>query len=390
MGRAPQFSVLWLAALLVLVPFMTASFCGRYIYSFPMHYTPPIWSADQTKIVFNSNFGTLFGQAHVVDSDGSELFSFPHKSGEYVTGVSPEGLVVFTALDTSDTGLFGLSTPHYEIHTARLDGSARRRLAGGRDYHYVVWSPDGETIAFSSSNGGLYVMKKNGSQKKRIAHRDMMIEQFSDVDTVYNAPVVWSPDGGRLAFLASEKTDESQDAIYTVNIDGRVFNRLSPSASFPAWSPDGTSIAFVKNDSGSRSRSSDDVSTIYTINSDGSNLREVGSFPEELQFGVREGKVSWSRDGSQIRLHQTPFVTVNIDGSNLRIMANCGLLTEWSPDESMMALQLGYSLLTMASDGSDVRLLAKSSQDWVWSTARGVPSSDPDILERCRWKEVAQ
>ena len=389
MGRAPQFSVLWLVALLVLVPFMTASFCGRYTFSFPMHYTPPIWSADQSKIVFNSSFGTLFGQAHVVDSDGSELFSFPHKSGEYATGVSPDGVVVFTALDTSDTGLFGLSTPYYEIHTARLDGSARRRLAGGRDYHYAVWSPDGETIAFSSSDGGLYVMNKNGSKKKRIAHRDMMREQFPDVGIVYNSPVVWSPDGDKLAFLASERTDESQDAIYTVNIDGRVFNRLSPSASFPAWSPDGTSIAFVKNDSGSRSRSSDDVSTIYTINSDGSNLREVGSFPEELQFGVREGKVSWSRDGSQIRLHQTPFVTVNIDGSNLRIMANCGLLAEWSPDESMIAV-VRNSLLVMASDGSDIRLLAKSSQDNVWSAAGSTPSTNPYIMERCKWKEVTQ
>lgn len=70
-------------------------------------------------------------------------------------------------------------------------------------------------------------------------------------------------------------------------------------------------------------------------------------------------------------------------------MANCGLLAEWSPDESMIAV-VRNSLLVMASDGSDIRLLAESSQDSVWSAAGRALSTNPYILERCKWAEVSQ
>lgn len=190
-------SKVWLAAGLALMPLLLAMDCGRFNWTFPAYPPSPLWSADQSKIVFNSGFGTLHGRMHVVDSDGSDLLSFPHKSGEYATGISSNGVIVFTELDTSDDGLFGLATPGYQVHTALLDGSDRRILAkGGQDYHYASWSPSGETIAFSSSMDKLHIMRQDGSAKKKLVDNNILRQHFPTADLVHVSPVFWSPDGG--------------------------------------------------------------------------------------------------------------------------------------------------------------------------------------------------
>ena len=381
----------WLAAALALMPLLLAMDCGRFIWTFPAYSPSPLWSADQSKIVFNSGFGTLHGRMHVVDSDGSDLLSFPHKSGEYATGISSDGVIVFTELDTSDDGLFGLATPGYQVHTALLDGSDRRILAkGGQDYHYASWSPSGETIAFSFSMDKLHIMRQDGSAKKKLVDNNILRRHFPTAELVHVSPVFWSPNGGKLAFLGRENRTEADDetVIYTVTVDGLNFTRLSPTSSLPAWSPDGKRVAFVSIKLGADFRRKDDISTIYTINSDGGDLRAIASFPEENPLGYR-GEVSWSKDGSQIRLHRSPFVTVNIDGSNLRIMDDCSARAGWSPDGSLIAVFDGTSLMTMTPEGSDIRLLARASSNG-WSAAGNVLATHPYILERCKWTEVLQ
>ena len=377
-----------LAAAFALMPLLLAVECGRFTWTFSRYHPSPFWSSDQSKIVFNSGFGTLRGQMHIVDSDGSNVLSFPHKSGEYATGISPDGVIVFTELDLSDDGLFGLATPGYQVHTAMLDGSDRRVLAkGGQDYHYASWSPSGEMIAFSAARDGLHVMRRDGSAKKKLVDKDILRRHSSTADFIYTSPVSWSPDGGKLAFLTKEET--AIYPVYTVTVDGLNFTRLSSASSLPAWSPDGKRIAFVRVEPGSESRHNDDISTIYTVDSDGGDLRAIASFAEEWPLGFREGQVSWSKDGSQIRLHQNPFVTVNVDGSNLRMMAGCAFFAEWSPDESLIAAYTGNSLLTMMPEGSDIRLLAQWSSDAL-SAAGNVPAADPYVIERCKWTEVPQ
>ena len=112
-------------------------------------------------------------------------------------------------------------------------------------------------------------------------------------------------------------------------------------------------------------------------------MQEIASFPDvlpELEGSgsnhplgghnrLPRGHVSWSSDGSEIRLHQSPFVVVNVDGSNLRMMrGRPDALASWSPDESQIAVYLPgreVRLFTMNADGTNKQSLVR------WDSASG-------------------
>jgi WD40-like Beta Propeller Repeat len=80
-------------------------------------------------------------------------------------------------------------------------------------------------------------------------------------DTIDNHPV-WSPDGERVAF---SRTDGGNADIYVVGADGTGLVRLTMDPGtdfFPAWSPDGLRLAWCA--------SRDGAPAIYLMNADGS------------------------------------------------------------------------------------------------------------------------
>ena len=123
----------------------------------------------------------------------------------------------------------------------------------------------------------------------------------------------------------------------------------------------------------------DGVERIVTIRPDGSEMHTVATIPEdlaafnisEIEFRARQQRitnwyttkgrwVSWSRDGLEIRVQQSPFIIVNADGSDKRVMhAPWEALAAWSPDESRIAVYIPGEarLVTMDRDGSDKRVL---------------------------------
>jgi dipeptidyl aminopeptidase/acylaminoacyl peptidase len=62
----------------------------------------------------------------------------------------------------------------------------------------------------------------------------------------------WSPDGGRIAFVAPEKDDDkAKPQIWVIPVGGgeaKQITRLKQGASNPVWSPDGKRIAFLARD----------------------------------------------------------------------------------------------------------------------------------------------
>ncbi len=204
--------------------------------------------------------------------------------------------------------------------------------------------------------------------------------------TPYYHPPVWSNNSERIAFIVNTSpSSRPQFVIFIVGFNDSSTVRLRETASLPGWGRGDKLIAFVTHIG--------DVSTILTVGADGTNLQEVASFPDVLPelegsgidypIGGRDrlprGHVSWSSDGSEIRLHQSPFVAVNADGSNLRIMrGRPDALASWSPDESRIAVYLPgreVRLFTMDADGSNKQSLVR------WDSGSGELVADRRPLD---------
>ena len=173
---------------------------------------------------------------------------------------------------------------------------------------------------------------------------------------------------------------ETGSELYTVETDTHELFRLFSSApseapaqgigwiiSPPAWSWDGRRLAFLhieNHDEVGRTKGL----TLYTISPDGSDLREVIRL-DDVNRGL-EGVVDWSPNGKDLLFSWSQqnssskgsIYVVNLDGSNLREIGT-GIWVSWSPDGSRIAVAYQeyngaiQDLSTMAPDGSDVKLL---------------------------------
>ena len=336
------------------------------------HPVPPLWSPGSAYIAFNAD-ATL----HIVDTDGIRLHSFPsnEESGRdltHATSVSSNGIIAYISND-HDQGRGIL-----ELKTASFNGKELGNLTKGGSYDPTnpVWSPDGSKIALLSPFTIIDV-RSVGYDYIGSAPRDYITDAEPDALDFANPTDLpaWSPDGREIAFTA-RWLGRSADwpkfrYIYVIGVDGTNPRRLSETVTQPAWSPDGSRIAFMQH--------ADGISSIHTISPDGTDMQNIASFSDmlpELRPGylgnfdrAPRGSASWSKDGSEIRFHQSPFVVVNADGSNLRIMQGLpDALASWSPNDSQIAVSLmgrGIRLFTMNSDGSNKRSLVR------WDNAAG-------------------
>ena len=341
------------------------------------HVTPPQWTPDGKHVVLSR-----YGAITVAALDGSGSFWRIHEvldrlndrsvrfDDSYAPNVSPDGTeVAYMHRYTRDDLARDLN---YEIHVASLDGSNIRRLSEN-DYHEAspVWSPDNTRIAYWSSSlespaWALMTMAKDGTDKRHVI----------TIDRGDPPPVVWSPDGRRLAFVQFHRSvDVLEYAIHVVGEDGSNPTRLAPTSSSPLWSHDGSSIFFVH---AQEDADSDDISTaLYSIRPDGTDLRNVADIQNYRP--PFEGNLDWSTDGSEIGYYSAShIISIKVDGSSVsRLKAGLyagNTRSARSPDGTTVAVGvtrpegLGEDkdvyLFLMAPDGSYQRAA-------LWGTGEG-------------------
>ena len=118
--------------------------------------------------------------------------------------------------------------------TISADGSGERWIEADV-IRPAALSPDGEWFAFASDGGdpvGLSTIRADGSEPRLLR-----------AGYGHGAPV-WSPDSRRIAFQAPD------GALWVVDRDGGVDERLASLGADPTWSPDGRWIAFSARGTG--------------------------------------------------------------------------------------------------------------------------------------------
>jgi len=121
----------------------------------------------------------------------------------------------------------------------REGGEARQLTTGGHESS-PVFSPDGNSIAFTGhydGNTDVFVMPADGGEPKRLTWHP---EQ--------DGAIGWTPDGKHILFVSTRDAYADFTRLYTVPPDGGVAEALPMWRAFEgSYSPDGTRIAYVPN-----------------------------------------------------------------------------------------------------------------------------------------------
>ena len=250
-----------------------------------------------------------------------------------------------------------------DLYTMDANGKNTKRVSPAHviDAHDAGWSRDGNSITYVVDEDvktmGIY-QTEIGSGKTTKLTKDM----------AYFAIPVWSPDGGRIAFLANTGIDSDDKDVFTMARNGTNLTRLTRKPSRKVslfWSPGGNKIGFAEE--------SRRGYKTFLMNADGTEQQQLSSPLTDF------GGAAWSANGSKIvgeSIHDgyPAIYTVNDDGSDPVRLTNDPQgdgSPDWSPDGTKI-------IFTSFRDGhAEIYEMNADGSNQVRLTSGTAPSSSP-------------
>jgi len=220
----------------------------------------PAWAPDGWHVLLARLNGVR--GIYIVNPDGADLRQMTAPPPGWVD-YGPQALgdgVVFFRNDTAGRSM---------IYRVNVDGTGLTRLSSGLSDLNVRPSPNADFIVFRRDND-IYRRDLRQGTETRLTNTP---KQYKGVGGI-------SPDGTTILFTRIDPGRFEQ--IFVMNVDGTHTKRISRGNYYdflPRWSPDGTRIAF--------SSSRDETNGVYTMNADGSDVRDVSRTP--LALAMRPG-----------------------------------------------------------------------------------------------------
>lgn len=226
----------------------------------------PQWSPDQRFLVFTSYRGRSKQHIVLIELATGERWTMVSLDGLNITPTfSPDGAsLAFSSSRDGDAEIYTLDTTTKALQ--RLTNNPAGELSPS-------WSPTGREIAFTSDRGGgpqVYVMSADGSNVRRLTFQGD-----------YNASPAWSPRGRWIAYVC--RTEKKEYKICLISPDGQEHRQISTGPGVedsPSWSPDGRHVVF--------SSTLDGRTHLYMMNADGTDRERL------TVGGSHYGSPAWS------------------------------------------------------------------------------------------------
>jgi Tol biopolymer transport system component len=165
--------------------------------------------------------------------------------------------------------------PEIRVIDLEQERPNRRKLGGGSQ---PTFAPDGSTLAYVPSGGGLATISVDGGNR-----RVLLTEEMGSV----NRPR-FSPDGQRIAFMRQDRRGRWH--VWTIRPNGAAPRQLTKGArpeADPAWSSDGKLIAFAR-------QAQNGLWHIFVVPRGGGPLRRITG------LGTSDSHPSFTPDGKSI------------------------------------------------------------------------------------------
>jgi TolB protein len=249
------------------------------------------------RIAFIQNTGLNGSDVFSMNPNGGDvvqLTSFGANGGQTCcVSWSPDGkLLLFSAVTSA------ITNPQLWIMDA--DGSNQRLLL--KDPAFADsdpnFSPDGSQIVFTRCgvpNCAIFRVQADGSGLSHVTN-------FNSNGDIFDLWPAYSPDGQTIAFTSFNRNNGFLCAIYLVNADGSNFRILTPprlTAFKPDWSPDGKRVVFSSNSNFSTILDEE----IWVIDADGAHAVRLTNNNRRWNgylSGPHDYSPSWAPQGNKI------------------------------------------------------------------------------------------
>lgn len=311
---------------------------------------PSIWCIGITLVL-----ATTYSESAFQSSSPEALRESDHNENKL------SGRIAFVAITSGN----------WDLWTMNADGTDLVQLTDTPiDERYPTWSPDGKKLVYSTSDGKLWSINRDGTDPKTFSLRF----GSNDQKVRNNSQPSWSPDGKRIAFTCFiVRMDDSN--IWVMNAEGGELVELVSQKEIqvnPTWSPDGKEIIYSSTIYGPSVKI---IQDLWITRSDGQNTRRV------LVNDAANIQADWSPDGKKIaftsdKTGNTEIWVMDTNGQNAKQITHNDAYDadpSWSPDNEYIAFVSnrtgGMQIWVMSADGGNLRQLTDvmgSCKDPAW------------------------